>query len=129
MAQVSRSNTIFQKLKYLSPIYNSNKIIGINKFYFQKAYYTLELTCSLGFYDQENYFNIYASLLKRSYPLTFPIFQYLLLTKTILHIFLNVTIKSGSDLQHKHTQHSVNIVDISADGAMQAALKGGKEEI
>ena len=28
MAKVSRSNTSFQKVKYLSPIYNSRKIIG-----------------------------------------------------------------------------------------------------
>ena len=49
------------------------------------------------------YLNVYASLMKRPYPFTFPTFQYLQLTKNILHIFLNVTIKPGSDLQHKHT--------------------------
>ena len=58
---------------------------------------------------------LYASLLKRRYRLTFPSFQYLQLTNNILHIFLNVSLKSGSDLRRKHTQDSVNTVDISAD--------------
>ena len=58
---------------------------------------------------------LYASLLKRRYRLTFSSFQYLQLTNNILHIFLNVSLKSGSDLRRKHTQDSVNTVDISAD--------------
>ena len=58
---------------------------------------------------------LYGSLLKRRYRLTFPSFQYLQLTNNILHIFLNVSLKSGSDLRRKHTQDSVNTVDISAD--------------
>ena len=57
-----------------------------------------ELTCPSGSYDEENYLNVYTSLLKVPYPLTFPNFEYLQLAKEILHIFLNVTIKPGSDL-------------------------------
>ena len=63
------------------------------------------------------YLNVYASLMKRPYSFTFPTFQYLQLTKNILHIFLNVTIKPGSNLRLKLAQDSVNTVDISATQA------------
>ena len=53
-------------------------------------------------------------------PLTFPTFHYIQLTKNIWHIFLNVTIKPGLDLRCKHTQDSVNTVDISTDWEIQA---------
>ena len=66
-------------------------------------------------FDTYNYLNVYVSLLKRPYPLTFPTFQYIQLTKNTLHIFLNVTIKPGSSLRCKHTQGSVKTVNLSAD--------------
>ena len=61
MAKVSRSNTSFQKVKYLFPIYNSSKIIGNNKFYFQKTCYMFELTFPSGSTDEKNYLNVYGS--------------------------------------------------------------------
>ena len=51
MTKLFRSNTSFQKVKYLSPIYNSSKKIESNKFYFQKTCYMFELTCPSGSYD------------------------------------------------------------------------------
>ena len=50
MAKVSKSNRSFEKIKYLSPIYKSSKIIRSNKFYFQQTCYMFELTCLSGSY-------------------------------------------------------------------------------
>ena len=74
MTKISRSNTSFQKVKCLFRIYNSSKIIGSNIFYFQKTCYMFELTCPSGSCDKENYLNVYVSLLKCLYHLTFPTF-------------------------------------------------------
>ena len=133
MAKVSRSNTSFQKVKYRSSIYNSSKMIRTNIFYFQKTCYMLELTCPSGSYDQENYLNVYSSLLKCPCSLTFLTFQYLHLTN-ILCIFLNVTVRPASGLQCKHTQdtehhqHKCRLCNASCR-TMWTALKDEKKEM
>ena len=134
MAKVSRSDTSFQKVKYHSLVYNSSTMIRTNIFYFQKTCYMLELTCPSGSYDQENYLNVYSSLLKHPCSLTFPTFQYLQLTNNILCIFLNVTARPASGLQRKHTQdtenrqHKRRLCNASCH-TTRTALKDGKKEM
>ena len=107
MAKVSRSNPSFQKVKLLSPIYNSSKIIASNKFFFQKTCYMIQLMRPSVSYDLENYLNVYVSLMKRPYSLIFLTIQYLQLTnKEYFTIFC-----------------FINTVNISEDSATPADAK------
>ena len=131
IAKVSRSNTSFQKVKYLSSIYNSSKIIRSNKFYFQKARYMFELTCPSGSYDEENYLNVYASCLP------YCIFDLSIrsINKEYFTHFLKCHDKTwfrpptqACVRQCEHHRHEPRLSNASCH-TTQAALKGGEEEI
>ena len=131
IAKVSRSNTSFQKVKYLSSIYNSSKIIRSNKFYFQKARYMFELTCPSGSYDEENYLNVYASCLP------YCIFDLSIrsINKEYFTHFLKCHDKTwfrpptqAYVRQCEHRRHEPRLSNASCH-TTQAALKGGEEEI
>ena len=135
MTKVYRSNTGFQKVKYLSPICNSSKIIVSNQFQFQRTCCNFELTCLSGSYDQENYWNIYASLLKRSDPLTFSDFSIPSVNKEYFTHFLKCHSKAWFTLamqayarQCEHGRQNCRLSNASWR-TTPATIKGGQEEI